>query len=412
MLGLAVVVLAVGLLAFALADRGTQTETRQNAGTTQDDETSKGAKRRGRKKTSGREGRQPIGPPRLLPVADGIPHPTNIAFDRSGRLWITSSGYKRAASDGVWFLPRRGARPAQVVSGLPTALGLVWHRGTLFVSHLKPDAGYSVGQVTAFSGFDGRRFARRRVVVGDIPTARHTVDSLAVRGDGRIFLGVGSQTDAGPPTRRLAASVISFNPDGSDVTLEARGLRNPYGLAFLPDGRTLALSDQGRDDLGLDEPPEELNLLDTKGRAIDFGHPRCYGQGGRACAGSRRAHVRMPAHSAAAGVAVSERFGALGPSVFVALYGSTFDKPPTGGEIVRIPLRRGVPARRAVRFARKVGPKEPLGLAIGPDRRLYATLHTSGRVVAISPPPGRGEAQPTGPIPPGAFLPGAITRLK
>jgi glucose/arabinose dehydrogenase len=274
----------------------------------------------------------------------------------------------------------------QVVSGLPTALGLLWNRGTLFVSHLRPDR--RVGQVTAFSGFDGRRFARRRVVVDDIPTGRHTVDSLAARSDGRIFLGVGSLTDAGPQTSRLSASVISFRPDGSHVTVEASGLRNPYGLAFLPDGRTLAVSDQGRDDLGLDDPPEELNVLNTRGRPVDFGHPRCYGQGGPACGGTRSARVRMAAHSAAGGVAVAERFGSLGASAFVALYGSTFDKPPTGGEIVRIPLRDGRPARKAVRFAPDVGAREPLGLAMGPDDRLYVTLHKSGRVVAIAPPRG------------------------
>jgi glucose/arabinose dehydrogenase len=377
MLALAVGVLALGLMAAALGDDASRREPEKNRANAQH----AGATERRKAPAPEAQG-SPT--PRLRPVADGVPQPTNVTFDRRGRLWITSSGYKPAAGDGVWFVPRPGASPVHVVSDLPTALGLLWHRGTLFVSHLLP--GRDVGQVSAFSGFDGRRFARRRVVVDDIPTGRHTVDSLAARSDGRIFLGVGSQTDAGPPTRRLSASVISFRADGSDVTVEGRGLRNPYGLAFLPDGRTLVLSDQGRDDLGLDEPPEELNVLNTAGRAVDFGHPRCYGQGGRTCAGSRRARVRMPAHSAAAGVAVAERFGTLGPSVFVALYGSTFDKPPTGGEIVRIPLRGGRPARNALRFAPDVGAQEPLGLAMGPDKRLYVTLHKSGRVVAIEPP--------------------------
>jgi glucose/arabinose dehydrogenase len=224
--------------------------------------------------------------------------------------------------------------------------------------------------------------------VDDIPTGLHSVDSLAARQDGRIFLSVGSQTDSDPPTERLSASVISFKPDGSDLRIAARGLRNPYGLAFLPDRRTLAISDEGRDDLGLDQPPEELNVQDTDARPADFGFPRCYGQGGSACAGTRRARVRMPAHSAASGVAVAEDFGSLGPSVFVALFGSTFDKPPTGGEVVRIPLHGGRPSRRAVPFARDVGSQEPLGLAMGPDQRLYVTLWKSGRVAAISPPRG------------------------
>jgi glucose/arabinose dehydrogenase len=383
MLVLTVVVLAVALTAVALSEGDSDT------GATQRPKRSPQAKPSLRPKSPAQRKTSP--PPKLQPVTDGVPQPTNLAFDRGGRLWISSAGYKPAEGDGVWFLSHPRAKPTHVVTGLPGALGLVWVRGTLFVSHLRPDSvgtQHRVGQVTAFSGFDGRGFAHRRVVVDDIPTGLHSVDSLAARQDGRIFLSVGSRTDSEPPAERLSASVISFKPDGSDLRVAARGLRNPYGLAFLPDRRTLAISDEGRDDLGLDQPPEELNVQDTDARPADFGFPRCYGQGGSACAGTRRARVRMPAHAAASGVAVAEGFGSLGPSAFVALFGSTFDKPPTGGEVVRIPLHGGRPSRRAVPFARDVGSQEPLGLAMGPDQRLYVTLWKSGRVAAISPPRG------------------------
>ncbi len=335
---------------------------------------------------------------KLRRVTAGVAQPTNLAFDRAGRLWITSAGHQTAPSDGVWVVPRRGGKPVHVVSGLFSALGLAWHRNELFVSHVTPyatRASRHVGRVVAFSGFDGRRFARRRVVIDGIPTGLHRVDSLAAGRDGRLYLGVGSQTDAGPATARLAASVISFRRDGTGVKVEARGLRNPYGLAFLPDGRTLAISDEGRDDLGLDRPPEELNLIDTRKGPVDFGHPVCHEQGGRACAGTRRARVRLPPHSAAAGVAVAKAFGGLGPSAFVALFGSSFDARPTGGEVVRIPLRRGRPVRRSLPFARDLGRQQPLGLAVGPDGDLYVTLWKSGRVIAITAPepgvPGRAD---------------------
>lgn len=45
------------------------------------------------------------------------------------------------------------------------------------------------------------------------------------------------------------ASVMRCNPDGSELELVAWGLRNAYGLGFLPDGRLLA-TDQGADDRG------------------------------------------------------------------------------------------------------------------------------------------------------------------
>src|SRR5215212_6048848 len=98
-----------------------------------------------------------------------------------GRLWATSAGVQAAAADGVWLVPRRGARPRQVVSGLFSALGLTWHRGELYVSHVVPHATYApshTGRVIAYSGFNGRRFRRSRLVVDGIPTGQHRVDSI------------------------------------------------------------------------------------------------------------------------------------------------------------------------------------------------------------------------------------------
>ena len=314
---------------------------------------------------------------KLREVTAGVRQPSNLAFDRRGRLWITSAGHQTDPADGVWMLPRPGAKPVQVVAGLFSALGLLWQGDELFVSHVTPYATRAerhLGQVTAFSGFDGRRFARRRVVVDGLPTGLHRVDSLAADRAGRIYLGVGSQTDSEPATARLAASVVSFERGGEDLRVEAKGLRNPYGLALLPDERTLAVSEERRDDLGLRRPPEELNVLDPRGPPVDFGHPGCYGQGGTACAGTKRARVRLPEHSAAAGVAVAEGFGALGPSVFVALFGSSFDARPTGGEVVAGPA----PRRQAGRAVRAVRSRfRPSGAARARDRARRRPLRES-----------------------------------
>ena len=124
--------------------------------------------------------------------------------------------------------------------------------------------------------------------------------------------------------------------------------------------------------------------------------------------------MRLPEHSGATGVAVAERFGALGPSVFVALFGSSFDARPTGGEVVRVPLIDGKPAAQYARFARDFGRQEPLGLAIGPDGDLYVSLWTSGRVVAISAPtrPATGGGERGAPGPVGAAITAAARRWR
>jgi glucose/arabinose dehydrogenase len=63
------------------------------------------------------------------------------------------------------------------------------------------------------------------------------------------------------------AAVMRCRPDGSELTLVAWGLRNAYGLAFLPDGRLVA-TDQSADDRGsrpIGNAPDLLHLVEAGG---------------------------------------------------------------------------------------------------------------------------------------------------
>ena len=337
--------------------------------------------------------------------AKGMPNPSNLAFDARGRLWSTSAGVQAAASDGVWLVPRRGARPRQVVSGLFSALGLTWHRRELYVSHIVPHATFAprhTGRVVAYSGFDGRRFARSRVVVDGLPVGRHRVDSIVAGPGGRLYLGIGSESDHEPSSAALAGTVVSFRPDGGGLRVEARGLRNPYGLAVAPGGRRLLVSEHGRDDLGLHRPPDELNVVDPRGRARWYGFPGCWGQGGAPCRGAVAPLARLAPHSAPGAVVVVRRFGRWGPSAFVTRFGSTFRENPTGGDVVRVSLARLGQRRTAPvhRVATGFGHQEPLGAALGPGGALYVSLWQSGRIVRLvpDPPPPRTATTTVSPL--------------
>jgi glucose/arabinose dehydrogenase len=271
-----------------------------------------------------------------------------------------------------------------VVRDLFSALGLTWRGAWLYVAHIVPAGGPSgyVGRVTAFSGFDGRDFARSRVVVDGLPVGLHRLGSIVTGPRGRLYLGIGSRYDARASGERLSGTVVSFRPSGRGLRVEATGLRNPYGLAFLPRTSLLLMSDHGRDDLGLREPPEEVNLLDVSGPAVDFGFPGCFGQGGPACRGTRPALARLAAHAAPGGVAVV-RSSDTRATAYVPEFGSSFPDQPTGGDVVAVALRRHAGRWRATtrRLARGLGRQNPLGAAIGPDGRLYVSLWTRGRVV-------------------------------
>src|SRR5215216_5732940 len=351
----------------------------------------------------------------LQRYAKGIPNPSNLAFDGRGRLWVTSAGVQAAAADGVWLVPRRGARPRQVVSGLFSALGLTWYRRALYVSHIVPHATFAprhTGRVVAYSGFDGRHFARSRVVLDGLPVGRHRLDSIVAGPGGRLYLGIGSESDHDASSAELAGTVVSFRPGGGGLRVEARGLRNPYGLAVASGGRRLLVSEHGRDDLGLHNPPDELNLVAPRGPARWYGFPECWNQGGAPCRGAVAPLARLAPHSAPGAVVVARRFGRWGPSAFVTRFGSTFRENPTGGDVVRISLarlgrRRSAPVQR---FATGFGHQEPLGAALGPGGALYVSLWKSGRVVRLVPRSSRPRSTGTRMAAPAALLE-ALVRL-
>ncbi|MCW2995170.1 MAG: sorbosone dehydrogenase [Conexibacter sp.] len=303
-------------------------------------------------------------------VTAAIPFPTNIAFDPAGGMWVTSGAGGAQSSDGVWYLPRGARHPRHVASGLHTALGLRWYGGKLYVGHVVSP---SRGRVTALSGFDGTRFAKRRTILPRLRIGRHTVDSIvADTSTGRLLVGVGSVGDhAGPPGR-----VLSFRPDGSDVRTEATGLRNPYGLAFIPGTRKLLITDNARDDLGLERPPDELDLADLAAAGTPrFGFPRCTHPPCRAPV------AKLPPHASADGLAVKK--GKSGTTIaYVAEFGSSFPANPTGRDVRRITLtRRGGSYHARITVLQRFPSNDPLGAAIGPDGRLYVSLLASGKVL-------------------------------
>lgn len=330
---------------------------------------------------------------RTQTVVTGVPRPTAIALDARGGMWIASSGNYHLASDGIWYAPSAGARPRQVVSDMFLALGLTWHGGVLYATNVTPSGGSDAdvaarrGQVLALRGFDGRRFRSRRVLVGDLPVGRHTIDNVVAGPDGMLYVGLGSVADTARGPARFSASVLRVDPRTRRVGVVARGLRNPFGLAFIPGTRHLVVTDNGRDDLGLTAPPDEVNVVDTSRAARDYGFPGCWGQGGAPCRGRVPAVARTHPHASTDGVAVVRGFGDRRLTAFVANNGSTLFSRPVTSTVDRVRLTRTASGYRGriSRFAWGFRRFDPLGMTSDARGRIYLTLWQSGAVVRFSP---------------------------
>jgi glucose/arabinose dehydrogenase len=289
-------------------------------------------------------------------VATGIPYPENLAVDSHGGLWVVSATLGRSPSEGVWYVPA-GGHPRHV--GLAGATALLWRGNDLYEAE---NTGPGTGQVSLLQDFTGSKFAHRRVLVHDVPVGSRTIGTIAQGPDGRLFIGTGALGDQGP-----AGHILSFAPAGGTTTTEANGLRTDFGLAFW--GPHLLTTVNGPDTAA--NSPDELQSFVPAGKAVDFGYPKCYGQGGSACAGFPAPLVKFPSHSTPEGIVVK------GDVAYVADYGSSQPKYPAGTGIVRVDLRTG----HTNVFWHSPVQHDLIGIALGPDGKLYAMLTLSGKVV-------------------------------
>jgi glucose/arabinose dehydrogenase len=289
--------------------------------------------------------------------ARGLTKPTAMAYGPDGRIYVTQTG-------GTLVAIRRGTRsPSVLVRGLRTPLGLAWHGRTLFVSEQ--------GRLELLV-LRGRRLQDRRVLVSGLPFGRHQQDNVVVGPGGRLFWGSGSTCDACRERDRRSATILSLRPDGTDLRIVARGLCNPYGLAFQPGTGRLYASVNGQDEIGTRSDPEPAEMLVVVRRNAFYGWPGCWPNARSLRLSGRCRRVTTPAaylepHSSADGLAFytghSFPRGYAG-NLFVAEWGEYLSNR-FGRRVVRVQLLPNGHARRVSTFAS--GFAHPLALLV--DRK-------------------------------------------
>jgi len=171
-------------------------------------------------------------------------------------------------------LPAAGSKDKvvvhQIASGLTLPVGVAYRDGALFVS--------AVNTVLRFDDID-RQLAdppAPRVVRDTFPSdTHHGWKYIAFGPDGYLYIPVGAPCNVCDPDNNRYANIMRMKPDGSDVQVFARGVRNSVGFAWHPRTGELWFTDNGRDMLGDDAPPDELNHAPRAG--MHFGFPYCHG---------------------------------------------------------------------------------------------------------------------------------------
>ena len=132
--------------------------------------------------------------------------------------------------------------------------------------------------------------------------------------DDRLLISVGSSCNVCNEDDWRRSKILAVPADGGKLTVFASGLRNSVFMTVHPRTGKAWATEMGRDLLGDDLPPDEINIIE-QGR--DYGWPFCFGRNvhdanfdpsrKRRCGEPETfpSHIDVPAHSAPLGLAFS-----------------------------------------------------------------------------------------------------------
>ena len=153
--------------------------------------------------------------------------------------------------------------------GLNMPNGVAFRNGDLYVAE--------VNRILRFSGILKKLDApgKPEIIYDKFPTDTwHGWKYIAFGPDGKLYVPVGAPCNVCDKGNSVYASITRMNPDGSGLEVFARGVRNTVGFTWHPSTGNIWFTDNGRDMLGDDIPPCELNTAPKAG--MHFGFPFCH----------------------------------------------------------------------------------------------------------------------------------------
>jgi glucose/arabinose dehydrogenase len=271
-----------------------------------------------------------------------------MAFSPDGILFVTvpsTAGlYDRNKSGGtVYALPDldrdgKADEAKKVITGLSNRPhGLAFYEGYLYLAE--------ENAVSRYRYLGNGDVAVRELVIGNLPFgADHVSRTIGFSPTGKMYVSVGSSCNVCQESDSHRAAIVEYSADGTSSRVFAEGLRNAVGFVFHPDTAEIWATENGRDLLGDDLPPDEINIV-KNGR--HYGWPFCYGKqipdpqfsDLERCSTTEESLHDMQAHSAPLGLRfiASAQFPAEWQGdLLVAFHGSWNRTVPTGYKVVRL----------------------------------------------------------------------------
>jgi len=297
--------------------------------------------------------------------ANSLVNPRIMIMDNSGNLLASlTSGGKVVAlpdknndgkADEIKIVADGLNRPHGLAIYCPPAGGV---RCALYIAE--------ENQVTVYDYDDKNLKALNKKKIIDLPAGgNHFTRTLLIippdepGGADRLLVSIGSTCNVCIEENIARGKIMVADLDGKDLEIFAAGLRNSVFMTLHPVTGHIWATEMGRDLLGDDLPPDEINIIQE---GANYGWPTCFGNNIHDTAFDKNIYVRnpcmepfempslidIPAHSAPLGLGFVPEKARLPDgqgwpqkywhNLFVAYHGSWNRTRPTGYKVVRYEL--------------------------------------------------------------------------
>jgi glucose/arabinose dehydrogenase len=263
-------------------------------------------------------------------VASGLMTPTTFAFG-DGAVFEGDGGNSSSAPNGGLYVLRNGGA-TKIATPLLFVGGLQFHGGTLYIS------GGMIGptgpefQILAYSGWNGTTFTSQKAIY-TAPPGFQGFNGIGFGANGRLYVGVDvgllNNNDHGPAsTSPLLYDILSMTASGKDVKVFAKGIRQPWQMAFPAGSSSPYVTDFGQDKAAKNPPDFLLRVKSGQ----NYGFPKCNWTKATlmACKKFAKPFKMFPPHTDVGGVVIA------GGKLYLTEFG--FAAPLRPARVVSLPL--------------------------------------------------------------------------
>ena len=279
--------------------------------------------------------------------AENLKSPRVLTFDSLGTLLVSVPSEGKVVALPDKNNDSKADEIITLIQNLDRPHGLAIQDSKLYVAQ--------VSNVLAFD-YDSQnlKVTNQKSVVDLPPAGRHFTRTIRFGSDGKLYIAVGSTCDVCVEKDERNGTILQVDSQTGQSQIFAKGLRNSVFFTFDPQTAKIWATEMGRDFLGDNLPPDEINIIEE---GKDYGWPFCYGRQVHDINFDKKVYVQIvpqppcgqteppiyeiPAHSAPLGLVFihSSQFpDDWQDDLLVAYHGSWNRSTPSGYKIVRLKI--------------------------------------------------------------------------